>query len=552
MNAKREWQDCLLSLLEPLKDRFSSGSAHIKLDGGGTTYSQCVIELESFARPLWGLVPFWYGGGHDSFFEKHYAEGLASGSDPSSPEYWGDCTDDDQRFVEMAPIAFGLMAVPGILWEPLPEEAKDNLSAWLYQINVHEMPKCNWYFFRVIVNTALKGLGRRYSQERLDSDMAFIESCYIGNGWYKDGVSGRTDYYSAFAMHFYPMLLAAFAGIDAEKARERAILFADDFIYWFASTGEAVPYGRSLTYRFAHAAFWSALSFMADRQMLGIVKGIISRNIGYWLGKEIFDSRILSVGYGYPNLTMAERYNAPGSPYWSLKAFLFLALPDDHPFWDASEEPLPVLQPVRKELGRRLIQHRGWDVTMYDPGMLGMGSLGHFTEKYDKFAYSSSSPFSVSHSNESISEAAPDSMLSFVISGNVYVRKGSADFSISGSSMISHWSPFPGIEVETIISVEPEGHLRRHHVKSDIECIAYDSGFSMERGDISVAGNAAEASSAAFHSSVECLEGDGEAVMIDADPNTSLMWRNSVIPAIAYRIGKGETEISTRVRLWKE
>ena len=74
MSTKKEWQECLLSILEPLKAKFSADSARIVLDGGGTTYPQRVIELEAFARPLWGLVPFWYGGGHEPFFEKQYLD----------------------------------------------------------------------------------------------------------------------------------------------------------------------------------------------------------------------------------------------------------------------------------------------------------------------------------------------------------------------------------------------------------------------------------------------------------------------------------------------
>lgn len=42
-----------------------------------------------------------------------------------------------------------------------------------------------------------------------------------------------------------------------------------------------------------------------------------------------------TIGYCYPQMYMAERYNAPGSPYWGMKSFLLLALPDDHPFWIA-------------------------------------------------------------------------------------------------------------------------------------------------------------------------------------------------------------------------
>ena len=58
MMTKKDYQELLLSLLEPLRNRFSKGSARIELDGAGTTYSQSVIEFESFARPLWGVVPF--------------------------------------------------------------------------------------------------------------------------------------------------------------------------------------------------------------------------------------------------------------------------------------------------------------------------------------------------------------------------------------------------------------------------------------------------------------------------------------------------------------
>ena len=38
---------------------------------------------------------------------------------------------------------------------------------------------------------------------------------------------------------------------------------------------------------------------------------------------------------------MSEDYNSAQSPYWALKSFLVLALPHDHPFWQAAEEPYP-------------------------------------------------------------------------------------------------------------------------------------------------------------------------------------------------------------------
>ena len=41
----------------------------------------------------------------------------------------------------------------------------------------------------------------------------------------------------------------------AQRFKERATLFAQDFVYYFDEDGEALPYGRSLTYRFAQGRF---------------------------------------------------------------------------------------------------------------------------------------------------------------------------------------------------------------------------------------------------------------------------------------------------------
>lgn len=41
----------------------------------------------------------------------------------------------------------------------------------------------------------------------------------------------------------------------ATKYKARAMEFAKQFIYWFDEEGEAIPFGRSLTYRFSQVSF---------------------------------------------------------------------------------------------------------------------------------------------------------------------------------------------------------------------------------------------------------------------------------------------------------
>src|SRR5690606_4360265 len=122
-----------------------------------------------------------------------------------------------------------------------------------------------------------------------------------------------------------------------KRYRERAELFARDIRHWFDEDGGVLAFGRSLTYRFACGGIWGALAF-ADLEALpwGEIKGHFMRHLRWWAKLPIADrDGVLSIGYGYPNLLMSENYNSAGSPYWALKAFLPLALPQDHPFWQA-------------------------------------------------------------------------------------------------------------------------------------------------------------------------------------------------------------------------
>lgn len=560
LHTKADYQILFIKLMNPLREKFISGGAGIRLAGAGASYSQRVIELEAFARPLWGLIPFWAGGGRDEMLEEAYRRGIAAGTDPDNPGYWGGFADCDQRFVEMAPMAFGLLLTPQVLWAPLTGAEKENLSAWLVQINHYELPRCNWYYFRVLVNLALRTVGCPFSESRLQDDLDCLEEWYLGDGWYVDGKSERRDYYSAFAMQFYSLLYAVFMEEeDAERCqrfKQRALVFAQDYIYWFDENGAALPYGRSLIYRFAQAAFWPAALFTSVPAFSpGVIKGIINRNLRYWLSQEIYASDgTLNVGYAYANLTMAERYNAPGSPYWCLKTFLLLALPDSHPFWEAKEEALPKLN-SRLAISKAdmLLQHRGKEVTAYVPGVYGKNKLGHFTEKYGKFAYSTLFAFSVAHSGEMLMEAAPDSMLAFVLEGEtrVWVRDCSIRFEVFNNRIVSEWCPMPGITVVTEIVPVEQGHIRNHTIKSDRRCSVYDCGFAvgMPEGCLTEQKKTAmiEVHNSLHGCRLVSLEGNMDPFLIEAAPNTNLLYKNTRIPALFRKIEPGETKLKTLI-----
>ena len=556
LSTKQDFQALMHLFLDPLKPYYSAGGARLHLGETGVTYGQAAIELEAFSRPLWALVPFWVGGGSDPEFEDIYRRGLAAGSDPENPEYWGECKDYDQCFVEMAAIACGLLNAPEKLWDPLSDAEKQNLARWLDQINHHQIPECNWQFFMILVNLALKKCGMPYDPENMARGLARIDSYYSGDGWSTDGASPQKDYYIPWAIQYYGVLYAKFAAdTDPERAalyRSRAELFARQFIYWFDENGAALPYGRSLTYRFAQNCFWAACVWAGLEPFpLGVMKGLIVRNFNWWLDQKMFDrDGILTIGYCYPQMYMAERYNAPGSPYWGMKSFILLALPDSHPFWSAEAEPMPALDALKPmPHANMLVARTKGRVTAYAAGVNEGHGHGQFPEKYAKFAYDTRFGFCASRSREVIYQAAPDSMLAFVIDDNVFVRKVSLSHEIRADRVVSKWSPFPGITVTTTVLPTADGHIRRHEIESAYPCEAYDCGFAVPNfapGYVeSTAGGAATARNAA----VSCtVSGSGEGTVIKCDPNVSLYSTNVCIPAVRYAIPEGRTVIETEIK----
>lgn len=574
---KQYFRQLMLDILNPLKSLYSPGCAGINIGHTNAHYDVKAARMEAFSRPLWGLTAFWAGGGKENEgkedgpdFAIIYRKGLTSGTNPDSPEYWGECGAFDQRFVEMAAISYGLMYARSTVWDPLDDRSKANLAAYLNKINEHPLPVCNWILFAVLVNIALKKVGYPYDAELLERYLNGLEDFYIGDGWYRDGDSNQKDYYISFAIHFYCLIYADRMAEDdparAQRYRERAMLFAKQFIYWFDKDGGAIPFGRSLTYRFAQVSFFSACLITGLEPFpVPVLKGLIVRHMENWLKQPIFDrDGLLTIGYGYPNLIMAERYNAFGSPYWCMKTFGILMLPDDHPFWSAECAPLPKLEPVcPMPCADMLVRHYGNHTTAFVPGVYSPYGHGQIVAKYSKFAYDTRCGICVAKSSYELHENAPDSMLAFFIDGYVYVRRICEKSQIEKDRVISEWSPYPGIHVTTTIIPNAEGHTRIHHIESSVECDAWDCGFSVNRGDFdyesigyesSVNGSSATASNRKWSCSVVSADSNSsllrpEGYMLIPDPNLNIIFPKAAIPSVKYHISKGTSDITTEVFL---
>ena len=194
-----EMASCVTKQLSPGKAWLNAGETAAK-------YPHKTAWMEGFLRPLFGLVPFLAGGGQTPLWDT-YLEGIKNGTNPESEEYWGHLQGKEQRVVEMTTLGLALAMIPEYVWEPLTEQERENAVKWLSEINHVPLATNNWLFFPVIVNLGLKKVGEPYDRKLMEEALEKIEACYLSDGWYSDGSSLQRDYYIAFAMHFYSLIL---------------------------------------------------------------------------------------------------------------------------------------------------------------------------------------------------------------------------------------------------------------------------------------------------------------------------------------------------------
>ncbi|CAN7636929.1 DUF2264 domain-containing protein [Pararhizobium sp. LjRoot238] len=555
--SRGDMQRALTDLFDPLLPYFSTGNARVRLDASAGHFDRAAADLEGFARPLWGLAPFTAGGGDFAFWHR-YAEGISNGTDPKHPEYWGAVKGRDQRMVELAALGFALALVPEKLWDPLPPSAKDNLVTYLKHARRFNYADNNWKFFRVLVDIALDRLGVDYDCSLTETYLEELDGFYIADGWYRDGNVRRIDHYVPFAIHFYGLIYSRLVEDDrAKRYRERAALFARDFRHWFAEDGATIAFGRSLTYRFACAGFWSALAF-ADVEALpwGEIKGLCLRHLRWWADKPMTHrDGVLSIGYGYSNLLMSESYNSAGSPYWAFKAFLALAVSETHPFWTSEENPLsPVRQPVPLRHPGMVVMRGKGDVVALSSGQQNLQQR-FGTEKYAKFAYSARYGFSVECDERGFHSGAFDSTLAFSDDSLHYrVRETNEEATLAGNALFSRWSPWPDVTVETWLMPAGPWHIRVHRIVTPRPLETAEGGFAIARRDFemdtlsSVVGAAYAIGEEDFTGILDLgstIPRDG--IAHKAPPNTNLVVAKTLVPQLRGNIPAGETILRTAV-----
>nr|XP_019014939.1 uncharacterized protein I206_01026 [Kwoniella pini CBS 10737]OCF53720.1 hypothetical protein I206_01026 [Kwoniella pini CBS 10737] len=616
LNREDVLKGCI-ALLDPLASHTSRGGALLDIGSTATHYDVKAVALEAFARPLWGLASLLAGGDKYEGAER-WVRGFDSGTNPKGDEYWGESMDKDQRMVEMSPLSFAVAMAPEVFYNNQSPEAKKNICAFLQSCIGKKMPDTNWLWFRVFANLALRAVGSDFhNPDQMEKDLLRLEEFQLpphdtegddaaSAGWSRDGPEDvrQLDYYSSsFAIQPAQMIYAKLAAKTdperAEKYRQRARDFLADFVYYFSDEGAAIPFGRSMVYRFAVIATASTMA-LADIEPAapltwGHVKGLVLRHLRYWNdAKDIFRSdSTLNIGYRFDNMNMTENYNAPGklcSPYWCMKAFICLAAPASHPFWTSEELPWPKdILPLTKSLpDPSHIMCRQADHTFFlSSGQVPHYAMRHGPAKYCKFSYSSAFGFCCPTGDMDLGQLAPDSMLALKDAsdgvdssdGETWrVRRNPIDAKIIGRGtdkvhLRSKWRPWKDVEVETWLLPPPNAqssyYLRIHKISSDRRLESSEAGWTnygqgedgraliqsfsglmSKGGDQEIGWSRAVTAGGAVgvvDVSYKGSSGKRQGQLVQIDPNANVIFSRGILPSLKGIIEPGESWLVTAV-----
>lgn len=499
LRTKAQCEQALIELLIPAMDLAMSGSRYgrFRMSDSGAVYSQDRTSIEGFARLLWGLGPLFHSKHNIQRFGQWWqwtTESLVLCTDPEHPDYWGgDLGDYDQLFVEMGAICAFLYETKTEFWDHLPSKSQRNMLNWLDQVNHRVLPHTNWLLFRTLVNSWFVDTGHSEYAKLVDADFAITNSHYLGHGWSYDGYENQIDNYIPFAYQFFTLVLVGLTGRDGAQERllkERAAAFMPSYANWFAADGACLPYGRSLDYRFAQAAFWAASVFCGVQPPEGFglaeIKHLLLNNLRWWFSRNIFQSDgLIPIGYAYPNMNMAEGYNGPASAYWALKTFIFLCIPDDDPFWQVHEaETFDFEQLKLQTEPRMLIAHStgGREVQAFTAGQHSH-EHAHADAKYEKYVYSTTFGFSVPKASVLLKQGAFDSTLA-VSESEFHWRTayGYDDYALHERYVYSMWRPWDDVSIANFVIPHMPWHVRVHAIETARRLHLAEGGFSLPDG----------------------------------------------------------------------
>jgi len=273
-----------------------------------------------------------------------FIKAIIKGTDPQDPFYWGDPKPNDQVG---SIFAIAVYLNQPVFWDPLTEHQKLNVLNYLQKQTHNKTYDNNHYFFHMVPVSLLEKFNYEANREHLTKMYDRLFGWYRGEGWFIDGSNRGFDYYNIWGFQLFNQILYRYDkkwhDLFGERIAKNSALFLETYPFLFGKDGGPIPWGRSLSYRFADVSLigWSVLNGTCTLPP-GQARRIASGSLKYfWEHGCLGENNLLNIGYWGTNTEMAEDYIAPGDPYWATQGLSCLLIPKDDPFWTSVEEPIP-------------------------------------------------------------------------------------------------------------------------------------------------------------------------------------------------------------------
>lgn len=235
-----------------------------------------------------------------------------------------------------------LLLMPETLWPHFTREQQDEMAVTISKWGHHRTTQNNWRIFNITTLSFLKKYGYEIDNRLLKNHLLWVASYHSGDGWY---LEQTYNYYSISLFIVYTTIWNRTFGDDyypeiAEIIEKSAQKLIESLTHFFGRDGYINMWSRSICYRTWVSGAFPVAFLLKEKGLVdaGFARRLCSGSLLQFVTKEeFFVNDIPSLGFYGQRDYMVQSYSCPASPFLMFLPFICLALPDDSPFWTATE-----------------------------------------------------------------------------------------------------------------------------------------------------------------------------------------------------------------------
>ena len=235
-----------------------------------------------------------------------------------------------------------LLLMPDSLWNYFTQAQKDEMAVTISKWAHHRTTQNNWRIFNIIALSFLKKYGYPIDDDLLKSHLLWVVSYHSGDGWY---LEQTYNYYSISLFIVYTTIWSRAFGDEyypeiADIIEKSAQKLMGSITSFFGRDGYINMWSRSICYRTWVSGAFPVAFMLKEKTSLdpGWARRLCSGSLLQFVSREeFFQNEIPSLGFYGQKEYMVQNYSCPASPFLMFLPFICLALPEDSPFWTATE-----------------------------------------------------------------------------------------------------------------------------------------------------------------------------------------------------------------------